>query len=39
VVAGPIYQGVQPPPTAPPPPNLHHERAVRSFRERGADGA
>jgi len=24
---------------APPPPNLHHERAVRSFRERGADGA
>ena len=38
-VAGQRYQGVQPPPMAPPPPNLHHERAVRSFRERGADGA
>jgi hypothetical protein len=38
-VAGQRYQGVQPPPMAPPPPNLHNERAVRSFRERGADGA
>ncbi len=38
-VAGQRYQGVQPPQMAPPPPNLHNERAVRSFRERGADGA